>query len=320
MKFKSLCRRGKKIQAFCLGLVFFISFNISAQWFDPQSLSSTVLIEKKIAPDSMVVHGTGFALWNYSYPEMPIIITAGHLLQNRTDLYISLNADSSIISFMKKNNIDTLLFGKMKWTLEQNKLRTNLNLFTGLRPSYFVDSTLDVGMFLIQLGMSAYNDSADSMKIADLLLIPRSMMRSRKDISLGDELYFVGFPFGLGAYSINQPIIRSGSVAWVSESSSEFLLDAFSFGGNSGSPIFSKRIFGRKFGEINWDEAYLVGMVVGHHGQRVEGILRQPNPKENLLDRISFETQNWGLAIGIWIEDILKELKKIKNLSLPVFE
>ena len=287
-------------------------FNVTAQWFDQQSLSSTILLEKQEG-DSIVPYGTGFTLWNYSNPDYPIVITAGHLIRNKSELFISVNADSSFISYLKKQNADTVI-------LTQNKLRAKLKFFEHPVPSFIVDTTNDVGIFLIDLATTGKSiNTGDSIRFADFMVIPRSRIKLHNDVSLGDELYFVGFPFGIGASLKIEPVIRSGSVAWLSESSPEFLLDAFSFGGNSGSPIFSKILFGRKIGEATWQGGFLVGMVVGHLGEKVEGLLLQPDPKLQMIERLSsFETQNWGLARCIWIDEILKIVEKSKNLSLPV--
>ncbi len=125
-----------------------------------------------------------------------------------------------------------------------------------------------------------------------------SKIRFRKDVSLGDEFYFIGFPLGLFVDKRLSPILRSGTVAWMSDESTHFILDAFSFGGNSGSPVFSKIILGRKPGELNWEDAYLSGMVVGH-------FYDENDHKINI-----------GLAKCLWIDEIIKLTEDMLDLQI----
>lgn len=286
-----------------------------SQWFDKTSLRSTVLLEKQEG-SSLVPLGTGFVMWNYANPDYPIVVTAGHLLK-RSEIYVSVNADSQLITMAKKKNISSIKCTKLMWNLIDHKLTSKVSLITGSKQTFIIDDSTDVGIFLIDLYTSGQFTKDDTTKIAELTLIPRSQIRFRRDVSLGDELFFVGFPFGIGTSGYIEPIVRSGSVAWLSASSHEFLLDAFSFGGNSGSPIFSKIVLGRKPGELNWDNPYFVGMIVGHIGENVQGLLTQPNPNTAKIDRIDIETQNYGLARCVWSDEILRVIKNVNNLQLP---
>jgi hypothetical protein len=281
----------KSLSLFVLSAI--IASTAPAQWFDAQSLACTVLIEKW-QDTAFVPHGTGFVLHNYDDPSCPIVVTAGHLL-NRSELYVSFNADSSLIRYATAHKLDTLCFKKLNWFLVGGRLRTQVRLTTSPRQTLLIDSLNDIGMFLIDLPTWVIAQDGDTVRCAPFQSMPRSMIRYRKDLSLGDELYFVGFPFGLGTFTRLEPIIRSGSLAWLSQDSNEFLLDAFSFGGNSGSPVFSKIILGRKPGLLAWDDAYLVGMVLGHLGDA---------------------TQNWGLARCVWIDQVSQLGRRAGALSI----
>ena len=90
----------------------------------------------------------------------------------------------------------------------------------------------------------------------------------------------------LDYFQIPNPLVRKGSIAWKSSKNSEFLLDAFSYGGNSGSPIFT-------LSDIQ-NRTYLIGMVTGH----------LPSEK----------SENIGLAKCIWVDDIMKLVEKYNNI------
>lgn len=284
-----------------------------AQWFDQQSINNTVLLEKW-QDTTFVPFGTGFAIYNYSSPQ-PIIVTCEHLLR-RKEIYVTVSADSMFLSYASKNRLDTVVFDKLKWVVDGQRLRARILLRAHPRPTYLIQPDLDVGVFRIDLPTYIVQNSKDTLRISQLLGVPKSQLRMRKDVKLGDELYFIGFPFAIGTETRLEPLVRSGSVAWSSVSSQEFLLDAFSFGGNSGSPIYSKIVLGRRPGELAWDSPYLVGMITGHLGDSIEGLLIQPNPQLPRISRESRELQNYGLARAIWIDAIAPLAEEAKNLDL----
>jgi len=83
-----------------------------------------------------------------------------------------------------------------------------------------------------------------------------------------------------------------------------FLLDALSYGGNSGSPIFQKVIIGSKPGKLDWSDAKLIGMIVGHQSLKIENILNQPNPNELKFEVTDIDL-NIGLARCVYSDDIV---------------
>ena len=274
-----------------LFLVSFVALGHS-QWLDYQTLNSTVLVEKW-QDTAYVPFGTGFVLWNYGDKRYPIVMTAGHLL-NRAEIFISANADSVFVNRMRHQNRDTIQFDSQKWVLVGNRLRTKIRLVSSSRKTFLLDQANDIGCFLIDLPTWSIDDR-DTVRVAKFLTIGMSTIRKRDYLSHGDECYFIGFPFGLGADVSLDPIVRSGSVAWLSRDSKRFFLDAFSFGGNSGSPVFTKILLGRQPGILTWDRSFLVGMITGHLGE---------------------ESQNWGLAIGTWSDAILELAKKASEITI----
>lgn len=277
-------------------IIIFIFNYVHAQWFDKQYLSCIVLIEKYV-DSTLIPHGTGFVLWNYQNIEYPIVVTAGHLL-NQSELYISVNADSEFISYLKKNHLNKFRFDIKEWELDGEKIRTKVAMTQSPKRTYIKNDSLDVGLFLIDLPSRIITFNDDTINVAEFKSVPMSKIRFRKDVSLGDEFYFIGFPLGLFVDKRLSPIVRSGTVAWMSDESTHFILDAFSFGGNSGSPVFSKIILGRKFGELNWEDAYLSGMVVGHYRDKDDPII------------------NLGLAKCLWIDEIIKLTDYLVDLQI----
>lgn len=286
-----------------------------AQWFDQQSIKATVLIEKQDT-SGVVPYGTGFLLWNYASPDSPIVVTCEHLLR-RERIFVRFNADTSLISALSQGGARFVAVDGRTWEVVDHTLRTEVVL-SHLGPEQFaVDSLLDIGAFVLNIGGAIRIGSQEmATKFADIVRIPASAVRKRHDISLGDELYFVGFPFGMGAGPRLEPLIRSGSVAWLSPESPEFLIDALSYGGNSGSPVFSKAIFGRKRGDASWDAPYLVAIVTSHISQDVAGVLTQPDPKKLAFQR-QIVSSNLGLVRCVWIDDILRLVTKMRGPSEP---
>jgi hypothetical protein len=115
----------------------------------------------------------------------------------------------------------------------------------------------------------------------------------RADVKLCEEIFFTGFPFEIGTISpVLRPLIRAGHIAWLSPESDTFILDAFSYGGNSGGPVF------RKISTKN-EKTMLVGMISGHWGLEIQGI----------------EIENVGLANCLWLDDMVDVIEKAKNLQ-----
>lgn len=297
------------ILVFCM----FLPVLGQSQWFDDQSINSTVSLEKW-QDTAYAPLGTGFAIYNY-LSDRTIIVTCEHLLR-RSELYVVVNADSELLAYAKANRIDTVVFDKLAWIIDQGKLRAKVRLQKAPHPSFITNPSLDVGVFLIDLPSKTIRANNDTLRISRLRSIPKSQIRARKEVALGDELYFVGFPFGIGTGNTLEPLVRSGSVAWLSRGSHEFLLDAFSFGGNSGSPVFSKVIVGRKPGTLDWDFAALVGIITGHLGESVEGLLTQPDPGTPKITRESRELQNYGLARVVWIDAFLPLIEQADALEV----
>lgn len=276
------------------------------QWLDPQTLKSTVLLEK-IQGTNFVTHGTGILMYNYDNPSELIVVTCAHLIKNKNQISVRVKPDSSFIKILKESGQKNLLIENA--LVINNTVRFIADI-TGQKS--FIHPQLDVAAFRLTIPpVFHFTDSSRTqIEMSKLLGIPKSGIAYRKELSLGDEVYFVGFPLGYGATELVEPIVRSGSVAWLPINDNVFLLDAFSYGGNSGSPIFRKRIVGAKPGEISWSSSKLIGMVVGHQSIQLNNILHQPNPDELKFEVTDIDL-NIGLARCVYIDDIMYTINKL---------
>lgn len=268
-------------------------------WFDNQSIYNTVLLEKiqrdsSFIPQrdsifilridsSFIPHGTGFLIYNYENEARPTLVTCKHLLKG-SEIYVVVTADSELISCMKEKRKRFIPIGNSTWMLQGNVLRLRVNLQEGHTYVTHPDTSLDIAAIPIGLGARGETKLLGAIKLTKTIMFSKSGIGERSKSNLGEDVYFVGFPFGIGSKGILCPLVRSGAIAWLSTEGKEFLLDAFSYPGNSGSPVYLKNI-----------PVYpcLIGMVIGHLGPHYE---------------------NFGLARCVWVDDILTVVALAKKL------
>lgn len=278
--------------------VFIIPINARSkviQWFDEELVGSIVLLEKEVNR-KFIPHGTGFLIYNYETPSNPILVTCAHVLK-RSEIYVTVTADSELIRYAKAKNINEFFINESTWILHGNQLKLKVNLKKDI--SYVTHKSIDIAALPIGLA-TRYGE----LGLSKTKTIPKHrIQKSETNSLLGDEVYFVGFPFGIGTEDILQPLVRSGSIAWLSKESSIFLLDAFSNPGNSGSPVFTKK-------SLSKPESYLIGMVIGHIPEPIE----LPVGKGGCAKSKTFIQQNIGLARCVWVNDIMTVVRLAQEL------
>lgn len=268
------------------------------RWFDDELIGSIILLEK-LENKKYVPHGTGFLIWNYDESGKPIVVTCSHLLKGK-EIYVAVTADSQLIELAKKKNMNLFILEKSKWILDGNKLRHKVILQEGVTFVKHPNELIDVAAFPVWLS-AKYGD----FNVTKTIKIPtKSRNRYKKDVSLGDEVYFVGFPLDLGKLSILQPLVRSGSIAWLSDKDHIYILDAFSNPGNSGSPIFTKK-------NLFNPNSFLIGMIVGHLQEPIAVMKSKAGCSKNEV----IIAQNIGLAQCVWIDDIMTVVELAKKLN-----
>jgi len=204
-------------------------------------------------------------------------------------LYASINANKEFLGFNKGSFPRAAI--KAYWEYTDDKLRTIVLLYKNGRPTFRVHQKLDLGTFVLWTPTNIKSirlkyKGPDTTSVGLMKRINLKSIKKMRNVSeVGDEIYFVGFPFGLGTSIKINPVVRSGTIAMVDKDDPNFLLDAFSYGGNSGSPIFTKS-------DANGRSKF-IGIVSGYLGVKNE---------------------NFGLAKCIWVDDILKFLDQVKLL------
>ena len=113
-------------------------------------------------------------------------------------------------------------------------------------------------------------------------------------VAAGDGVFVLGFPMNLAGIQRNYVIVRQGCIARISDmldgASPDYLVDAFVFPGNSGSPVILKPEIASISGTPTQSKAYLIGVVRLYQPYIDVAISPQTNRA-----RISFE-ENSGLA------------------------
>jgi len=317
-------KTGKKMKHYAIffGIFYFLLVNIgySQTWFSQETIDCTVLLEKKVG-NKFIPHGTGFLLYNYTKSSNYTVITCEHVLRNGS-IYVLYQADSSLIAIMKKHNDKYVEIGKNAWQLDGNNLRTKVELIEG--KTFVKHPILDIAGFKLDIGSkitSITGKDTTVINISKVKGIPISMIKKKENVGLGTDVYFLGFPFMIGTQegysipsdsgsinsgyyceSVANPVLRSGTIGWKSSNNNEFLIDAISYGGNSGSPVFSKAGIGIK-------GPCLIGMVIGHLGEEIK-FDKNIKPNEVKVNVVG----NAGLAKCLWIDDILLVAETISKL------
>lgn len=237
-------------------------------------------------------HGVGILFHSHDEEGRLIVITCKHIVEKPV-IYVTVAADSNFLRYITTHNIRSLLLAGSVWEIDNEKLRCRVETQKDGHPIYVAHPDLDIAAFKLGLATGA-KIGGKAREITNIKFISNKWIRYRKDVSNGDEVYFVGFPFGIGSDVHISPVIRSGSLSWMPPNSRIFLLDAFSYGGNSGSPIFAKKLLEPINKGIKWVKPKFIGMVFGHLGQ---------------------EYENYGLAQCVWSDDILTVVKKAKSLK-----
>jgi hypothetical protein len=128
-----------------------------------------------------------------------------------------------------------------------------------------------------------------------------------KGVSAGDGVFVLGFPMNLAGVQRNYVIVRQGCIARISSmlegADPAFLLDAFTFPGNSGSPVILKPELTSITGTPSQGNAYLIGIVRSYIPYTDTAISPQTG-----RPRISFE-ENSGLAEVLPVDNIEEAIR-----------
>jgi len=137
------------------------------------------------------------------------------------------------------------------------------------------------------------------------------MQMKNNHLSEGDRVYALGFPMGLVTKERQYVICRGGYIArirdYLEDRTTDFLIDAFVFPGNSGGPVITCPTSTAIKGTPQNDKASLIGIVKAYIPYKDVAISSQTG-----LPRVIFE-ENTGLAAVESVDSILETIEKAED-------
>lgn len=171
------------------------------------------------------------------------LVTNRHVFSGRDHVYISLDTESK-------------------------KSRIKVPLIVNRENVWFSHRYSDVDLALLPISMSFLKSLGARHK-----WIPEEKFLYFRDyeklgFSLGDQVFFAGFPLGLSGKLKNSPILRGGVLARLDkELKAEFkgvLVDGQNFPGNSGGPVFTKPEIAKLGDTKSINQNYLLGAMMSY--------------------------------------------------------
>ena len=271
---------------------------------------SFILIPERT--DKLTPNGTGFFVGVKHADNESIFsvyfVTAKHVLQDENGNYLT-----EIVLRLNKKEGDSQL---IKIALKDIKIFEHH------------DKDVDIALFNFLPNQNFY----DFRFIPDNLIANKEVIM-KNEISEGDEVFFAGLFTSHMGQKKNQPIIRFGKVALISDEKIEwkekdkpakfldlYLLECQSFGGNSGSPVFFQLNPLRNPGQLS-----LGGPVIFLAGVMKGSFLTGSELQIAETDNRMFSLQNIGVAAVIPAQKLheilfsekLIELRKSIKKNLP---
>jgi hypothetical protein len=163
------------------------------------------------------------------------------------------------------------------------------------------DSNIDVAVALIKDTQIQTQGVAKTFFRSEMDVADKDKLKTT-GVTAGDGAFVLGFPMNLAGLTRNYVIVRQGCIARIGDMldgvSPTYLLDAFIFPGNSGSPVILRPELAALQGTKAQAQAYLIGIVKGFQPYTDMAISLQTK-----RPRITFE-ENSGLAEVLPVDDI----------------
>ncbi|MEP7108486.1 MAG: serine protease [Ferruginibacter sp.] len=242
--------------------------------FYKTTTNAAILLYKK-TNGQLIAHGTAFLLYNYdTTSDESILITCGHVTFHDT-LIAAIPATDSLKNEFIKNKQTEIIFasggGIQTIGFDGNNLLFNIPVKPGT--TCYRHPYLDLAAIFCNLPTTLVNKQNNIVSLTNLKTLPKSYIGQKDEMYAGQEITFVGFPSGIGTQNgflgssmyrdrRTNPLFRKGIISWTSDNAELFLVDGFSYAGNSGSPIFSV--------PNSESKGKLLGMVIGHLSDEVE--------------------------------------------------
>lgn len=279
-------------------LLIVICNNIYSQVRDPQLdfiTFSTIKIETQIEltrngkKQNYISSGTGF-FFDFNIPKgvIPVIVTNRHVLEG---------APTGILYFKSKMIKDSL----------QKEYKTEKVILQNLAKYWFShpDTSVDLAVIPIAPILREYN--LRGVDFVRAIYTERDIPNDSIMMSLSaiEDVFMVGYPFGLRDISNDMPIIRKGITATPAHlnynSKSEFLCDLPVFPGSSGSPIiiYNRGSYATKNGIAFGTRNLLLGINYATYTRNFEGKII-PKTSYNIEDSVKVNiplSYNIGIII-----------------------
>ena len=134
----------------------------------------------------------------------------------------------------------------------------------------------------------------------DIRTIPLDLLLPSENVSLGEDVYFLGYPLGYTEPTDITPFVRKGMIARKSIIQKKLIIDGYSTGGSSGSPVILK------------PQQFTPG-----GGLRIGGFAKKPSCVGMIQSHIPHPdnpTENTNLCNALPSEYILKALESMGAL------
>ena len=194
-----------------------------------------VIFERWDKNGILETHGTGF-FYGDSATGVTFIVTNRHLLLGKDSLHVRFSDRDGIARKYTLDLVDNS--GKPYWRAHP-------------------DTSIDVALFPVPMDFK-------------VKMIDSQRLKPTAEITLGDIVYFIGFPLTEATTDYRvYPLLRHGVVSYIVKEGFMFgnpprlcqkgsiFIDATSLGGNSGGPVISIPRAGSK-------RASLIGVIAGH--------------------------------------------------------
>jgi len=284
--------------------LLFASTLLEAGVVPDEALNTVVALGKQMPDGTYEWVGSGF-LYAYlhdpskqdEFRYRPVIVTNRHVIEGMKEAVVRFNPgvySKGVAEVLPLSLADEQ--GKPRWTAHPDAV-IDLAVIA-FDPSRFIPRRIT------HLNMVMGEREPNPEKVGAGVITPRGLaeIKARE----GTTAYVLGFPIGVAVDGLfgadrNYPIVRRGLIAWAGPylkgQMREFLLDAFIFPGNSGSPVLAESESGKM---------HLVGMVKGYVPYSDKAVSRQTGRV-----RVTFE-ENSGLAIVIPAEAIEQAITAMK--------
>jgi len=221
------------------------------------------------------------------------IITCGHVLRGQTQINLRFNS------------------------LSGNAAKYPVPLTGPNAASMFFHPGLDLAVIRLNAGILE-RDGVDYRAFGLSDLATRESIE-KEGIAVGDGVFVLGFPVGIAGVERNFVVAKQGIIARLaatqdSKQTTEYLIDAMVFPGNSGGPVITRFEIASITGTKAVKRSYLLGVVSQFIPYTDVAVSKQTNHA-----RITFE-ENSGLASVIpadYIEETIQMHTKALDVSTP---